>query len=114
MNIALHHFRLVDTISKEGTLTKAAKTLHLTQSALSHQLKELERELNVQVFERQGKRLHLSDQGYRFLRSAEKILAELKSLEEDITNYKMGRTGKLSISMQCYTAYHWLPGIIKY
>jgi LysR family transcriptional regulator, regulator for metE and metH len=114
MNIALHHFRLVDTISKEGTLTKAAKTLYLTQSALSHQLKELERELDVQIFERQGKRLHLSDQGHRFLRSSEKILAEIKSLEEDITNYKMGCTGKLSISMQCYTAYHWLPGIIKY
>ena len=114
MNIALHHFRLVDTISKEGTLTKAANTLHLTQSALSHQLKELERELDVEIFNRQGKRLHLSDQGYRFLRSAEKILAEIKSLEEDIINYKMGRTGKLSISMQCYTAYHWLPGIIKH
>jgi LysR family transcriptional regulator for metE and metH len=114
MNIALHHFRLVDTISKEGTLTKAAKTLHLTQSALSHQLKELERELDVEIFDRQGKRLHLSEQGYRFLRSAEKILAELKTLEEDINNYKNGKTGKLSISMQCYTAYHWLPGIIKY
>src|SRR6201996_3228078 len=114
MNIALHHFRLVDTISKEGTLTKAANTLHLTQSALSHQLKELERELDVEIFKRQGKRLHLSDQGYRFLRSSEKILAELKTLEEDITNYKNGRTGKLSISMQGYTAYHWLPGIIKY
>lgn len=114
MNIALHHFRLVDTISKEGTLTKAAKTLHLTQSALSHQLRELERELDVQIFDRQGKRLHLSDQGYRFLRTSEKILAEIKSLEEDIINYRMGRTGKLTISMQCYTAYHWLPGIIKY
>jgi LysR family transcriptional regulator for metE and metH len=114
MNIAIHHFRLVDTISKEGTLTKAAKTLHLTQSALSHQLKELERELDVDVFKRNGKRLQLSEQGYRFLRSSEKILAEIKSLEEDVTNYKMGRTGKLSISMQCYTAYHWLPGIIKY
>lgn len=114
MNIALHHFRLVDTISKEGTLTKAAKTLYLTQSALSHQLKELERELDVDIFERHGKRLHLSDHGYRFLRSSEKILAEIKSLEEDIANYKMGRTGKLSISMQCYTAYHWLPEIIKY
>ena len=114
MNIALHHFRLVDTISKEGTLTKAAKTLHLTQSALSHQLRELERELDVPIFDRQGKRLHLSDQGYRFLRSSEKILAEIKALEEDISNYKMGRTGKLTISMQCYTAYHWLPGIIKY
>ena len=114
MNIGLHHFKLVDTISKEGTLTKAADILLLTQSALSHQLKELERELDVEVFNRQGKRLHLSDQGYRFLRSAEKILAEIKSLEEDITNYKMGLKGKLTISMQCYTAYHWLPGIIKY
>jgi LysR family transcriptional regulator for metE and metH len=114
MNIALHHFRLVDTISKEGTLTKAANTLHLTQSALSHQLKELEKELEVEIFKRQGKRLHLSEQGYRFLRTSEKILAELKSLEEDINNYKNGKTGKLSISMQCYTAYHWLPGIIKY
>jgi LysR family transcriptional regulator for metE and metH len=114
MNIALHHFRLIDTISKEGTLTKAASTLHLTQSALSHQLKELERELDVEIFNRQGKRLHLSEQGYRFLRSSEKILAEIKSLEEDINNYKNGKTGNLSISMQCYTAYHWLPGIIKY
>jgi LysR family transcriptional regulator for metE and metH len=114
MNIALHHFRLVDTISKEGTLTKAAAILHLTQSALSHQLKELERELGIEVFNRNGKKLHLSEQGYRFLRSAEKILAEIRSLEEDINNYKHGKTGKLTISMQCYTAYHWLPGIIKY
>jgi LysR family transcriptional regulator for metE and metH len=114
MNIALHHFRLVDTISKEGSLTKAAATLHLTQSALSHQLKELEREMDIEVFHRQGKKLHLSEQGYRFLRSAEKILAEINSLEEDIQNYKNGKTGKLTISMQCYTAYHWLPGIIKY
>lgn len=114
MNIALHHFRLIDTISKEGTLTKAAGVLHLTQSALSHQLKELERELDVEIFSRQGKRLQLTDQGYRFLRTSEKILAEIKSLEEDINNYKNGKTGNLSISMQCYTAYHWLPGIIKY
>ena len=114
MNIALHHFRLVDTISKEGSLTKAASTLHLTQSALSHQLKELEREMDIEVFHRQGKKLHLSEHGYRFLRSAEKILAEINSLEEDIQNYKNGKTGKLTISMQCYTAYHWLPGIIKY
>ena len=114
MNIAIHHFRLIDTISKDGTLTKAATTLHLTQSALSHQLKELEKELDVEMFQRQGKRLHLSEQGHRFLKSAEKILAEIRTLEEDIQNYKNGKSGKLSISMQCYTAYHWLPGIIKY
>ncbi len=38
MNIALHHFRLIDTISKDGTLTKAAATLHIKESAISHQL----------------------------------------------------------------------------
>jgi LysR family transcriptional regulator for metE and metH len=113
MNIALHHFRLVDTIYKEGTLTKAAESLHLTQSALSHQLKELEREMGVEVFHRQGKRLLLSEQGDRFLQSAKKILAEIKSLEEDISNFKSGQIGKLKISMQSYTSYHWLPAIIK-
>jgi LysR family transcriptional regulator for metE and metH len=113
MNIALHHFRLVDTISKEGSLTKAASALHLTQSALSHQLKELEKELDIEVFHRQGKKLQLTEVGYRFLRSSEKILAEIRTLQEDINNYKNGKTGQLNISMQCYTAYHWLPGVIK-
>lgn len=113
MNIALHHFRLVDTIYREGTVTKAAESLHLTQSALSHQLKELEREMGVEVFHRQGKRLQLSEQGDRFLQSAKKILAEIKSLEEDVNNFKNGQVGKLNMSMQSYTAYHWLPGIIK-
>jgi LysR family transcriptional regulator for metE and metH len=113
VNFALHHFRLVDTIYKEGTLTKAAETLRLTQSALSHQLKELESEMGVEVFHRKGKRLLLSEQGDRFLQSAKKILAEIKSLEEDVDNFKNGQIGKLNISMQSYTAYHWLPAIIK-
>ncbi|RKR81484.1 LysR family transcriptional regulator for metE and metH [Mucilaginibacter gracilis] len=113
MNISLHHFRLIETISKEGTLTKSALTLHLTQSALSHQLKELERIMGTEMFTRQGKMMQLTENGTRFLQSAEKILAEIKSLEEDISNFKSGKTGKLNISTQSYTAYHWLPGIIK-
>lgn len=113
MNLALHHFRLIETISKEGTLTKSALALHLTQSALSHQLKELEREMDSKIFQRMGKRMQLTDNGTRFLQSAEKILTEIKSLEEDINNSRNGKTGKLNISTQCYTAYHWLPAIIK-
>lgn len=114
MNIGIHHFKLVSTIVKEGTLTKAAEALHLTQSALSHQLKELEREMDTPIFDRKGKKLQLSDEGIRFLTSAERILSELHSLEEDIRSLKMGQIGTLHISTQCYTAYHWLPCIIKY
>jgi LysR family transcriptional regulator for metE and metH len=113
MNISLHHFRLIETISKEGTLTKSALTLHLTQSALSHQLKELEQGLGMQMFIRQGKMMELTENGTRFLQSAEKILAEIKLLEEDLNNFKSGKTGKINISTQSYTAYHWLPGIVK-
>jgi LysR family transcriptional regulator for metE and metH len=113
MNISLQHFRLIETISKEGTLTKSALTLHLTQSALSHQLKELERILGTEIFSRQGKMMHLTENGTRFLQSAEKILAEIKSLQEDLSNFKSGKTGKINISTQSYTAYHWLPEIIK-
>lgn len=113
MNIALHHFSLVSTIVQEGTLTKAAEKLHLTQSALSHQLKELERELDIPVFSRQGKKLQLTNEGARFLTSAQKILSELTVLESDMHHFKNGETGTLKIITQCYTAYHWLPGIIK-
>lgn len=113
MNIGLHHFRLVDAIVKEGTLTRAADTLHLTQSALSHQLKELEHELGLPVFHRNGKRLELTSEGTRFLRAAERVLAELISLEADLRHVREGVGGTLRLTTQCYTAYHWLPGIIK-
>jgi LysR family transcriptional regulator for metE and metH len=113
MNIAIHHFSLVSTIVQEGTLTKAAEKLHLTQSALSHQLKELEKELDIPVFYRKGKKLHLSGEGARFLKTAQKILSELTLLETDMHHFKNGETGTLKIITQCYTAYHWLPGIIK-
>ncbi|TDW96447.1 LysR family transcriptional regulator [Dinghuibacter silviterrae] len=113
MNIGLHHFRLVDAIVKEGTLTRAADTLHLTQSALSHQLKELEHELGLSVFFRNGKRLELTPEGTRFLHAAERVLAELISLEADMRHIRDGVSGTLRVTTQCYTAYHWLPGIIK-
>ncbi len=114
MNIPLQYFRLVDTIVKEGTLTKAAAGLHLTQSALSHQLKELESELGLPMFYRNGKKLLLSEEGARFLSSADKILTELKLLEADMLHFKSGNTGKIRISTACYTTYHWLPRIIRY
>ena len=114
MNIGLQHFRLVDTIVKEGTLTRAGEILHLTQSALSHQLKELEKELGTAIFLRKGRKLTLTTEGSRFLKSAERILSEMQLLEKDITYFRQGKIGTLNITTECYTAYHWLPRIIKY
>ncbi|HYC83922.1 MAG TPA: LysR family transcriptional regulator, partial [Chryseosolibacter sp.] len=65
--IEIRHFKLVDTVARFGSLTKAAERLFLTQSALSHQLKELENHLGAQVFYRVNNQLHFTPLGREFL-----------------------------------------------
>ena len=65
-------------------MTKAAGGLHLTQSALSHQLRDIESRLNTKLFLRVGKRMVLSEAGRRVLDSATRVLDELGRVEEDI------------------------------
>ncbi|HAP61041.1 MAG TPA: SAM-dependent methyltransferase, partial [Cytophagales bacterium] len=59
----IKHLRLIDAIGKEGSLQKAAEILHLTPSALSHQLKELEAQLGTPVFYRTHNRLQFTPAG---------------------------------------------------
>lgn len=79
--IEIRHLKLVDTISKVGSLTKASERLFLTQSALSHQLKELENNLGIQVFHRVNNQLHFTVAGKEFLESGREILEHLAKLE---------------------------------
>lgn len=78
--IEIRHLRLVDTVAKVGSLTKAAERLFLTQSALSHQLKELENELGVQVFYRVNNQLHFTPAGKELLDAGKDILENLEKL----------------------------------
>lgn len=103
---------LVQRITEEGSITKAANSLFLTQSALSHQLKDLENRAGLQIFERVNKKLFLTHTGRRIMEGARNILPQLLRLNEDITAYKKGKIHTLRISTECYTCYHWLPKII--
>jgi LysR family transcriptional activator of nhaA len=58
-----HHLRLFRAIAQEGSLTRAAEQLHLSQSALSVQLQKLEQQLGHPLFERRGRRLELTEAG---------------------------------------------------
>jgi LysR family transcriptional regulator for metE and metH len=87
--------------------------MFLTQSALSHQLKELESRTGVKVFERINKKLLLTQAGRRVLKGADEILPLLTRLNEDIDSLKKGHVHTLRISTECYTCYHWLPPIIS-
>jgi LysR family transcriptional regulator for metE and metH len=109
----LRHLRLVETVAIEGNLTKATNKLNVSPSALSHQLKELENEIRLQLFYRVNKKLVITDAGRILLKSAQNVLKELEQAEHDLMTLRDGDVGELKITTECYTCYHWLPGVVK-
>jgi len=83
--IEVRHLKLVDMVAKVGSLSKAADELCLTQSALSHQLKELESNLGVQIFHRINNKLHFTPAGKEFRDAGREILEQFDHLENRIS-----------------------------
>ncbi len=113
MKLEIRHLKLIKAVAQEGSVTKAGSRLHLTQSALSHQLRDAEEKLGTPLFTRLNKRMILTPAGERLLSSAETVLGEIKRAEEDIRQIALNREGILRLSTQCYTCYHWLPSMLK-
>jgi LysR family transcriptional regulator for metE and metH len=103
----VRHLKLVQAIAREGSVTRAASWLHLTPSALSHQLLDLERELGSQLFDRVGKRMVLTGAGATLLEAAQTVLATLVDAERRV---RAGRTERvpLRVATGCYTYFAWL------
>src|ERR1044072_4930864 len=112
-NIELQHFRLVKHIVDEGSMSNATQKMFLTQSTLSHMLREMENNSGMQVFSRRSKKLHLTDAGAVILRHGEKILSEFAALEKTLADIKAEKRERIRISTSCYTSYHWLPAVVK-
>lgn len=113
MILETRHLRLVAAVAEVGSLTRAGQQLHLTQSALSHQLLDLEGRLRVSLFHRMGKRMVPTVAGLRLLQAAKQALPSLVSAEEDLRRLASGREAVLRLSTECYTCYHWLPGVLE-
>ena len=108
----VRHLRLIKEVADKGSLSKAKDSLFLSQSALSHQLREVETKLGAPVFHRVNKKLVLTGAGKILLEYAEKILTELESAEIAVKKYVGGDKGTLRVGTECYTTYHWLPGLM--
>ncbi len=113
VKLEIRHLRLLAAIAQTGSVTEAGKRLHLTQSALSHQLRDAEEKLGTALFLRLGKRMVLTPAGEKLLTSAVKVLEELKTAEAQIVGLNGGTRGIIRISTECYTSYHWLPPVLK-
>jgi LysR family transcriptional regulator, regulator for metE and metH len=112
-NINLQHLKVITAIYAEGSMTKAAATLNVSQSALSHHIKELENNTGTIVFERRNKKLWITEAGKKILSSAGLVLHELNKLEQELKVLKSGESGVIRISTECYTTYTWLVKLVR-
>jgi len=108
------HLRLVQAIAEAGGVTRAGDRLHLTQSAISRQLAELEERLGLHLFARVKKRLVITPAGSHLLDASRRILDDLATAERELK--ARGRTTErwpLRVSTACHTCYHWLPPALR-
>src|SRR5205814_8779163 len=112
MDLEVRHLQLISAVADVGSLTRAGDRLHLTQSALSHQLRDIEARLGAALFLRVGKRLVLTPAGERLLESAKDVLERLEQTERDIRQMGKERAGVLRLTTECYTCYHWPPPLL--
>lgn len=107
MHLDIRDLRLVAAVAQAGSLTNAARVLHLTQSTLSHHLAQLESRINKPLFYRSGRRLVLTPLGDFFRIAAKPILEQIDSLEHDVVNGNACNGVALRFATECYTTYPW-------
>jgi LysR family transcriptional regulator for metE and metH len=112
VKLEIRHLRLLTAVAEEGSVTRAGRRLHLTQSALSHQLRDAEEKLGTPLFLRLGRKMLLTPAGEQMLGSARRVLAELHAAEAQVGDLNGGASGVIRLSTECYTCYHWLPPVL--
>lgn len=98
MNYTLHQLTVFLEIYKQKSITKAAEELHLTQPAVSIQLKKLQDQFEIPLTEVIGRQLYITDFGEKIAEVSTRILKEAETIKTTLNQYKGLLVGKLSIS----------------
>ncbi|HCP56075.1 MAG TPA: LysR family transcriptional regulator, partial [Pseudomonas sp.] len=99
--LELRHLKTLHALRECDSLVEAAERLHLTQSALSHQFKELEERLGMQLFVRKTKPVRFTSAGLRLLQLSDAVLPMLRSAERDLSRLAGGTAGRLHMAIEC-------------
>lgn len=111
-SLDLRHFRLVLAVAESRNLTAAARRLHLTTSALSHQLRQLENIANTRIFFREGRSMRPTRAGELLFQTAERVLESVYEAEEQLRSNDVLHAEIIRLCSHCYTGYHWLPAVL--
>jgi LysR family transcriptional regulator, regulator for metE and metH len=110
--LELRHLRSLAAIADARRLADAAERVHLTQSALSHQVRALEAYYGITLFQRTSAGLRFTPAGQRLLELARAILAAVQDAERDVARLKGDASGELRIALECHTCFDWLMPVM--
>jgi LysR family transcriptional regulator for metE and metH len=113
--IELRFLRTMAALRDTGSLVEAADRVFLTQSALSHQLKDLEERLGCALFIRKTRPVRFTSAGNRLVKLADEILPLIHRAEIDLARLAGGESGRILMAIECHSCFEWLlPAIDQY
>ena len=110
--VELRHLRSLAAIADSRRLADAAGRVHLTQSALSHQVRALEVHYGITLFRRTSAGLRFTPAGQRLLALAREALVAVQNAERDLVRLKGDAGGELRIVLECHTCFDWLMPVM--
>ncbi len=106
--LEIRHLKTLLALKETGSVSAAAKRVYLTQSALSHQIKLIEEQFGLPLFERKSNPLCFTTAGERLIRLANEVMPKVIDAERDLIRVKHGDAGQLRIAVECHTCFDWL------
>ncbi|MFP4272166.1 MAG: LysR substrate-binding domain-containing protein [Halothiobacillaceae bacterium] len=113
MFLELRHLRTLAAVAELESLAAAAERLHLTQSALSHQIKAIESYYEVTLFTRKTRPMQFTPAGKKLLALAREILPQVDRVDGDLRRQAGGTVGRLHIALECHSCYAWMLPVLE-
>jgi DNA-binding transcriptional LysR family regulator len=110
-HVSLRQLRVFEAAATNGSFSKAAESLHLTQPGVSMHIKELETNAGLPLFERIGRKLYVTEAGRELLARARDILRALKDAEDTLNGLKGLRRGRINLAVVS-TAKYFVPQLL--
>ncbi|OJH84438.1 LysR family transcriptional regulator [Serratia marcescens] len=112
MNYSLKQLRVFVAIARHGSFSRAGEAIGLTQSAISHSVKELEAEVGVRLLDRTTREVVLTDAGLRLANRVERLLDELQAALLDARSFGVQRSGTVRVATSQTISAHLMPQCI--
>ncbi|MGS4317595.1 LysR family transcriptional regulator [Serratia marcescens] len=112
MNYSLKQLRVFVAVARHGSFSRAGEAIGLTQSAVSHSVKELEAEAGVRLLDRTTREVVLTDAGLRLANRVERLLDELQAALLDARSFGVQRSGTVRVATSQTISAHLMPQCI--